>query len=105
MGRGLYSVEFKSKCMLLQLWETLDKYKNILTRRAAILKVEEENKTHLSLITLFLKTKYSIDEIDMKALINAQSSKLYCEISKKVYHAKLYKARNNELVSLKDSSV
>ncbi|KAF7683033.1 hypothetical protein TCON_1754 [Astathelohania contejeani] len=50
MGRGIHSVEMKSECMLLQLWETLEKHKNISSRRAAILKVEEQEKTHLSLI-------------------------------------------------------
>ncbi|KAF7679733.1 hypothetical protein TCON_2472 [Astathelohania contejeani] len=44
MGRGLHSVEIKSECMLLEIWETLEKYKNISSRRAAILKVESKKK-------------------------------------------------------------
>ncbi|KAF7679724.1 hypothetical protein TCON_2477 [Astathelohania contejeani] len=44
MGRGPHSVEMKSECMLLKLCETLEKYKNISSRRAAILKVEEQEK-------------------------------------------------------------
>ncbi|KAF7680925.1 hypothetical protein TCON_2457, partial [Astathelohania contejeani] len=32
MGRGLHSVEMKSECMLLELWETLEKYKNTSSR-------------------------------------------------------------------------
>ncbi|KAF7683224.1 hypothetical protein TCON_1556 [Astathelohania contejeani] len=50
MGKGLHSVEMKSEYILLQLLDTMKKYENILSRRAAILKVEEQNKTLLSLI-------------------------------------------------------
>ncbi|KAF7678802.1 hypothetical protein TCON_2558 [Astathelohania contejeani] len=62
MGRGLHSVEMKSEYMLLQLLDTLKKYKNISSRRAAILKVEEQNKTHLSLIYQYLKVKALTDK-------------------------------------------
>ncbi|KAF7679734.1 hypothetical protein TCON_2468 [Astathelohania contejeani] len=39
MGRGLHSVEMKSEYMLLQLLDTLKKYKNISSRQAAIFEV------------------------------------------------------------------
>ncbi len=62
MGKGLQNVEFRSEHMLLQLKDTLEKSKHISTRRAAILKVENDNKTHLSCINEFLKIKYNINE-------------------------------------------
>ncbi|KAF7683767.1 hypothetical protein TCON_1031 [Astathelohania contejeani] len=71
MGRGLHSVEIKNECMLLQLWETLEKYKNISFRRAAILKVEEQEKTHLSFIKHYLKVRYSLEDVFVKSDINA----------------------------------
>ncbi|KAF7676595.1 hypothetical protein TCON_2689 [Astathelohania contejeani] len=38
------------------------------------------------------------------SFLNAQRKLLYDEINKKKFHEKLYRARSNELVSLKDSS-
>ncbi|TBU00766.1 hypothetical protein CWI36_1542p0020, partial [Hamiltosporidium magnivora] len=58
LGRGLHSVELRSEHMLLQLLDCLEKSKEISTRRAAILKVENNNKSHLALIKGFLKVKY-----------------------------------------------
>ena len=74
MGRGLQSVEQKSEHMLLQLKTS----EHISTRRAAILKVEMDNQTHLSKIESYLKIKYSIGE--------AQKQTLYNEIKKKKLH-------------------
>ncbi|KAF7683087.1 hypothetical protein TCON_1705 [Astathelohania contejeani] len=102
MGRSLYSVEMKSEYMLLQLRDTLKKYKNISSRRAAILKVEEQNKTHLSLIYQYLSSKYSLIDVSAKNFLNAQRKLLYDEINKKKYHKMLYRARSNEFVNLKD---
>ncbi|KAF7684301.1 hypothetical protein TCON_0516 [Astathelohania contejeani] len=39
------------------------------------------------------------------SLLNAQRKLLYDEINKKKFHEKLYRARSNELVSLKDFSI
>ncbi|TBU10092.1 reverse transcriptase, partial [Hamiltosporidium tvaerminnensis] len=90
LGEGLHSVEFKSEHMLL---------------RAAILKVENINKTHLSLIKNFLKIKYGLEEeVTKKKLEEAQLANLYNEIKNRKLHSKLYSARNNELVSVNDSS-
>ncbi|TBU11007.1 hypothetical protein CWI38_1433p0030, partial [Hamiltosporidium tvaerminnensis] len=97
LGRGLHSVELRSEHMLLQLLDCLEKSKEISTRRAAILKVENNNKTHLALIKGFLKVKYRLVE-------EAQLAKLYNEIEKRKLHSKLYNARKNELVSISDSS-
>ncbi|KAF7683181.1 hypothetical protein TCON_1611 [Astathelohania contejeani] len=104
MERGLHSVEMKSEYMLFHLLDTLKKYKNISSRRAAILKVEEQNKTQLSLIYQYLGLKYSLTNDSAKNLLNAQRKLFYDEINKKKFHEKLYRARSNELVSLKDSS-
>ncbi|KAK1350444.1 hypothetical protein LUQ84_000679 [Hamiltosporidium tvaerminnensis] len=91
--------------MLLQLLDCLEKSKEISTRRAAILKVENNNKTHLALIKGFLKVKYRlVEEVTKKRLEEAQLAKLYNEIEKRKLHIKLYNARKNELVSVSDSS-
>ncbi|TBU12064.1 hypothetical protein CWI38_0914p0040 [Hamiltosporidium tvaerminnensis] len=95
----------RSEHMLLQLLDCLEKSKEISTRRAAILKVENNNKTHLALIKGFLKVKYRlVEEVTKKSLEEAQLAKLYNEIEKRKLHSKLYKARKNELVSVSDSS-
>ncbi|KAK1347823.1 hypothetical protein LUQ84_002804 [Hamiltosporidium tvaerminnensis] len=91
--------------MLLQLLDCLEKHKYTSTRRAAILKVENNNKTHLSLIKNFLKIKYGLEEeVTKKKLEEAQHANLYNEIKNRKLHSKLYSARNNELVSVNDSS-
>ncbi|TBU11402.1 hypothetical protein CWI38_1225p0010, partial [Hamiltosporidium tvaerminnensis] len=105
LGRDLHSVELRSEHMLLQLLDCLEKSKEISTRRAAILKVENNNKTHLALIKGFLKVKYRlVEEVTKKSLEEAQLAKLYNEIEKRKLHSKLYNARKNELVSVSDSS-
>ena len=58
LGRGLDNVELKSENMLIQLYSTLHQHKNTCTRRAAILKVETDNQTHLANIEHFLQLKY-----------------------------------------------
>ncbi|TBU11212.1 hypothetical protein CWI38_1319p0010 [Hamiltosporidium tvaerminnensis] len=91
--------------MLLQLLDCLEKSKEISNRRAAIHKVENNNKTHLALIKGFLKVKYRlVEEVTKKSLEEAQLAKLYNEIEKRKLHSKLYNARKNELVSVSDSS-
>ncbi|TBU03818.1 hypothetical protein CWI36_0856p0010, partial [Hamiltosporidium magnivora] len=72
LGRGLHSIELRSEHMLLQFLDRLENSKEISTRRAAILKVKNNNKTHLALIKGFLK----------KSLEEAQLAKLYNEIEK-----------------------
>ncbi|KAK1349313.1 hypothetical protein LUQ84_001492 [Hamiltosporidium tvaerminnensis] len=91
--------------MLLQLLDCLKKSKEISTRRAAIFKVENKNKTHLALIKGFLKVKYRlVEKVTRKKLEDDQLAKLYNEIEKRKLHSKLYNARKNELVSVSDSS-
>ncbi|TBU13544.1 hypothetical protein CWI38_0400p0050 [Hamiltosporidium tvaerminnensis] len=105
LGRGLHSVEFRNEHMLLQLLDSLEKSKEISIRRAAILKVENNNKTHLAQIKGFLKVKYRlVEEVTKKSLEKSQLTKLYNEIEKRKLHSKLYNARKNELVSVSDSS-
>ncbi|TBU20463.1 reverse transcriptase [Hamiltosporidium tvaerminnensis] len=101
LGRGLHSIELQSEHMLLQLLDCLEKSKEISTRRAAILKVENNNKTHLALIKGFLKVNYRlVEEVIKKSLEEAQLAKLYNEIEKRKLYSKLYNARKNELVSV-----
>ncbi|TBU12628.1 RhoGAP domain-containing protein, partial [Hamiltosporidium tvaerminnensis] len=97
LGRGLHSVELRSEHMLLQLLDCLEK--------TAILKVENNNKTHLALIKGFLKVKYRlVEEVTKKSLEEAQLAKLYNEIEKRKLHSKLYNARKNEFASVSQSS-
>jgi hypothetical protein len=106
LGRGLVNVEARSEQMLFQLHEALRVGAATSTRRAAILKVEKANNTHLGTIIAYLKIKYALStEITAKILVEAQRANLYSEIEKKTLHAKLYRARSNELVSVADSSV
>ncbi|TBU11344.1 reverse transcriptase, partial [Hamiltosporidium tvaerminnensis] len=92
LGRGLHSVELRCEHMLLELLDCLEK-------------VENNNKTHLSLIKNFLKIKYRLEEeFTKKKLEEAQLANLYNEIERRKLHANLYNARKNELVCVSDSS-
>ncbi|TBU10851.1 reverse transcriptase [Hamiltosporidium tvaerminnensis] len=105
LGRGLHSVELRSEHMLLQLLDCLEKRIEISTRRVAILKVGNNNKTHLALIKDFLQVKYGMaEEVTKNKLDEAQLANLYNEIEKRKLHSKLYNVGNNELVSVNDSS-
>ena len=91
--------------MLLQLYETLDNYKNTSTRRAAILKVEENNKTHLALIKPYLEAKYKTVNLNLETLQKVQTQRLIEDIAIKPTHGKLFRAKRNEMVDIKDSSI
>ena len=105
LGRGLESVEHKREQKHVQVKSTVVRHQHISTRRAAILKVEMDNQTHLSKIEDYLRIKYSIGEdLSSKSLAEAQKETLYSEIRKKKLDEKLYRAKNNPLISLKDSS-
>ncbi|TBU17660.1 hypothetical protein CWI38_0272p0040 [Hamiltosporidium tvaerminnensis] len=91
--------------MLLQLLDCLEKSKEILTRRSAILKVENTNKTHLPLIKGIIKVKYKLEEsVTKRNLEEAQLAKLYNEIEKRKLDSKLYNVRKGELGSISASS-
>lgn len=105
MRRGLHNVEMRSEHMLLQLKGTLETYKNVSTRRAAILKVEVENKSHLSLIEPYLKSKYGLVNVSKESLEVAQKVHLYSELKKKSQHEKLHRSRANSMVCVLDSSI
>ncbi|KAM0681377.1 hypothetical protein GINT2_000579 [Glugoides intestinalis] len=67
---------------------------------------EEEGKSHLSTIRGYLNIKYNLgDEIDASKLRLAQFESLYSEIKKKFNHQKLYKVRENDMASIKESSL
>ncbi|EQB59819.1 hypothetical protein NAPIS_ORF02647 [Vairimorpha apis BRL 01] len=105
MGRGLTSVELRSESMLLNMHQSLYGSSNRSLRRAAILKVEEEISSHLSLIVGYLKVRYCLEgTISSKMLVEAQLNKLYNEIKTRTNHGKLYKARDHEQVSIEGSS-
>ena len=106
MGRGLQNVEHRSEQMLLDLNETLDASKRTSTRRAAILKVEKDSKSHLALINGYLKAKYTIEEtVTRQGLCEAQVKSLLTNIKSKQLHQRLYRACDHDLVSVKDSSM
>ncbi|EQB61450.1 hypothetical protein NAPIS_ORF00970 [Vairimorpha apis BRL 01] len=105
MGRGLACVEHRSERMLLNMYNSIIETKNSSLRRAAILKVEEDNKSHLSQIVGYLGTKYKLTGIvTPKMLVEAQHGMLNNEIKKRTNHGKLFKARDHELVSIRDFS-
>ncbi len=106
LGRGLHNVEHRSEQMLLQLYNTLAVNAPTCTRRAAILKVELDHKSHLSVIGQYLISLYGLSAVpNAKELCEAQRASLYSEISIKTRHQKLYRARSNELVNMNDSSL
>jgi hypothetical protein len=106
LGRGLQNVEHRSEHMLLQLRNDLELSKDISTRRAAILKVENECKTHLSLILSFLSAKYSMgDQVTRENLQSMHIKTLKSEIKNRKTHERLFRACTNEIVSVKDSSI
>ena len=103
LGRGLHSIEMRSEQMLLQLWDVLENDK-ISTRRTAIRTVEVRNSTHLSLIKAYLARRYGKEAANLRSLREAQKELWYSENKKRVLHAKLYRARDNEMVDLLGSS-
>ena len=110
MGRGFQNIEHKSESMLLQLYYCLTSKNNSSLRRNAIMKVEQNNKSHLSQIIQYLITKYDLkeilqdDQLNGKRLKEAQKESLHKEIQQKYHHKKLFDMRNNNLFSLGDSS-
>ena len=106
LGRGLCNIEHKSENMLLELYKALEKSKEASLRRAAILKVEKENATHLALIINYLKTKYKFNEsFTSKDLCEAQFKSLLVDIKSKQCHERLFRACDHELVDIKDSGI
>ncbi|TBU05269.1 hypothetical protein CWI36_0653p0010, partial [Hamiltosporidium magnivora] len=82
------AVELRSELRLLLLTDYLEKCKEISTRRAAILKVENNNKLHFALIKGFLKLKYRlVEEVTKKSFEEAQLAKLYKKIEKRKLHS------------------
>ena len=73
LGRGLCNIEHKSEHMLLELNKSLERFRNVSLRRAAILKVEKDNSTQLALINSYLIAKYKVTEpLTSKSLCEAQ---------------------------------
>ncbi|KAL6121910.1 hypothetical protein NUSPORA_01121 [Nucleospora cyclopteri] len=107
MSRGLCSVEHRSEQMLLQLRMQLEKDRHTSIRRATILCVGKKIWTNLTLIVLYLSSKYNINQQDLEItkLINIQKTNLYNKIKHKYLHSKLCKCAENELVDLKGSSI
>ncbi len=58
LGRGLVSIEHRSEAMLLKLLEDFYISRLVHKRRVAILKVQEEDRTHLWLIRKYCEQKY-----------------------------------------------
>ena len=105
MGRGLCSAEHKSERMLLDLRASLAASRASSTRRAAILKVEEDGCTHLALIESYLRARYGLEgPVTGEALEVAQKGCLYSELRKKTLHSKLYRCTENPNVDLRESS-
>lgn len=106
LGRGLCNIEHKSEHMLLELNKTLERSSKVSLRRAAILKVEKDNSTHLALIKGYLATKYKIEEpLTAKTLCEAQIKSLIVDIKEKECHERLFRVREHELADVKDSAI
>jgi hypothetical protein len=106
LKRGLCNIEHKSENLLLELNKALERSKNVSLRRAAILKVEEDNSTHLALIDSYIKTKYKIEEpITSKNLCEAQMKSLLVDIKEKECLKRLYRVCDHELADVKDSAI
>ena len=106
LGRGLHNIEHKSESILLRMLQDLTS-KNLSLRRKAIMKVEMDNKSHLSQINQYLATKYKMDgsKMNTKVLKEKQKETLFYEINEKHHHKKLYSLRDNQMCSVKNSSV
>ena len=106
LGRGLCNIEHKSEHMLLELNKSFEKSRNVSLRRAAILKVEKDNSTHLALINSFLIAKYKLQEsFTLKILCEAQIKSLIVDIKEKQCHERLFRVCDHELADVKDSAI
>ncbi|EQB60316.1 hypothetical protein NAPIS_ORF02093 [Vairimorpha apis BRL 01] len=95
MGRGLVCVKHRSENMLLNKYNSLSKTKNSSLRRVAILKLKEDNKSHLLHIVGYLKTMYELAGIVIPKMLI---------IKKRTNHEKLFKAKDHELLSIKGNN-
>ena len=106
LGRGLCNIENKSEQMLLELNKSLERSSNVSLRRAAILKVEKDNSTHLALIKSYLLMKYKLTESQTsKNLCEAQIKTLLIDINAKECHERLFRVCDHELADVKDSAI
>ena len=106
LGRGLGNIVHRSERMELQLFNLLNDSKSTSLRRAAILKVMQDENASTALIVPYLKIRYNMEqEVTMKALEEAQKSFLYSEIKNKTRHEKLYRAKSNEMVDFETSAL
>ena len=105
LGRGLCKIEHKSEQMLFELNKSLERSSIASLRRAAILKVEKDNSTHLALIQSYLVAKYKLNEsLTSKSLCEAQYKSLIVEIKAKECHERLFRVCDHELADVKDSA-
>ncbi|XP_076384077.1 uncharacterized protein LOC143261734 [Megalopta genalis] len=103
MGRGLINVEHRSEYMLFNINQNFNETRNNNLRCSAILKVEEENETHLAAVDKYLNIKYGKQMLSVRDILEVQKETLYNKIKNKNNHKKLYNVRDNELVSIKGS--
>ena len=90
--------------MLLQLFTALANTREFIMRRQAILKAEKDINTHLSKNKTFLKFKYKLEnEVLWEKLEEVLRPTLYSDVKYKTYHIKLYRNREDSLISVNDS--
>ena len=88
------------------LYKTLSETKHTSLRRAAILKVMQEENSSTAIIIPYLAARYKLQgDIDLMILESAQREFLYSEIKNKTRHEKRYRSKSNELVDLERSSL
>ena len=91
LGRGLGNMVHKSERIELQLFNALNEARNTSPRRAAILKVMQDENMSTALIAPYLAARYNIEgEVTLETLEAAQKGFLYSEIKNKTRHEKLY---------------
>lgn len=94
-----------SEVMLLKLKLQFESTRKVFLRRDAILKIQAERKSHISIIKKFLKEKYNLVRTSIDELYEAQRSKLINEIKTRFLHKNLMEGLENELVSVKNSTM
>ena len=68
--------------------------------------IEDKRFTHLATIKGYIKSKYNLseEEISVERIMDAQTASLIARIEEKICHGKLFEARHNPHVDIKQSS-
>ncbi|XP_029655022.1 uncharacterized protein LOC115228605 [Octopus sinensis] len=107
-GRGLISISNKSECILLQFLSDLERKASLCLRRAGILRVLREKKTHMTTIARFLALKYNLEDqskLDVNLIKECQKKRLMDTIKSKMIHSTLFKCIQEPSADIVESNV